>query len=245
MTESDHAQPGVTVTRRKALKTTGWMMGALCFSAAGRGQDAVPKGAGFERFTQQWLELTGELLEDGEPDEDRYVYRLSALVAALGVDQLPPRTRTSFEKEGMQSGPAYGAGDRFIVEFELEPGAVIQAHNHVGFDFLSVGAEGACHFRHFEPLEDPPPIRGGLREPFPLQQTRRGILTPGRMTTLTRTRDTIHWFQAGEDGAKFFDFGINFKDPGAGYKEFSMLEFDPEPLDAEQAIYEGQWVGRR
>ncbi len=239
----EHADAGVTISRRLALQSTGWALGALWLPRLARAQSSGGNDPGFDRFAREWGELAEEMLSESQPDEDRYVYRLSAMIAALGVERLPSRPRDTYANEGMRSGPSYGAGDNFLVEFELEPGAVIRAHNHVGYDFVSVGAKGECHYRHFEPLGTPPPISGGLHEPFELRESRRGILTAGRFSTLTRVRDGIHWFQAGENGATFFDFGTNLKKPGDGWTEFSVMEFDPEPIDREQGIYEGQWIG--
>lgn len=232
----------VTITRRKSLQLAGWASSFFCLQQLARGQ-AGKAGSPFDRFTDQWLSLHDEFLADAEPDEDRYLYRLCALIAAVGSGAVPARSRNSYEAEGLQSGPAYGQGPQFIVEFELAPGAIVRAHNHVGYNFVSAGSKGSCAFRHFEPVGPPPPVAGNLGKPFELLETRRGILTPGRLTSLSRTRDSIHWFQAGDEGATFLDFGTKLDGPGAGWKEFSALEFDPDPVDPERGIYEGYWIG--
>ena len=69
------------------------------------------------------------------------------------------------------------------------------------------------------------------------------VSAAGRTSSLTRTRANIHWFQAGEDGARFLDFGVKFPDPGGGYRSFSALELDSEPVDRERRIHTARWLG--
>ena len=184
-----------------------------------------------------------KLLGEQTPDEDRYLYELCALIREVPLEALPRMATPARDRNGVRSGGVWGQDELMLVEFQMEPGAVIPAHNHVGYSFISMGISGSCLVRHFEPMDDVPPKSTGRSKTFRVRESRSSVLTLGRMSHLSRTRDNIHWFRAGQKGATFIDFGTKFPDPGEGYQAFSALEVSNEPVDDQHRIYEGQWIG--
>ena len=96
--------------------------------------------------------------------------------------------------------------------------------------------------RHFEP-QGKVPATTELEKEFLIRETQSCLLTKGRTSSLSRTRDNIHWFQAGENGAAFLDFGIKFKGPGDGPKAGSSLTFDADAVDSAKCIHRAKWLG--
>lgn len=237
------ATPGVLITRRTALRGSLALATALGLDVAARAAPQDAQDPPFATFTRQWTELLRELLEEKTPDEDRYLYRLCALMRGVPAPAFPRMTQPGFDRDGLQTGGAWGKGALMIVEVKLQPDAVIPAHNHVGFDFVSLGLEGSCVTRHYEPLSDVAPASSGRSAVFQVQETRSAALRPGRSSHLSRVRDNVHWFQAGDEGATLLDFGTKYEDPGDGYREFSALEIDDEPVDARRRIFEACWTG--
>ena len=76
--------------------------------------------------------------------------------------------------------------------------------------------------------------------PFTVQRTRGGLLLPGRLSELTRTRDNIHTFRAGKDGATILDFTSTVGNSKTG---FSALQIDTEPSDTFGRLYQARWLG--
>lgn len=68
-------------------------------------------------------------------------------------------------------------------------------------------------------------------------------MSPSSTSALSRTRNNMHWFQAGSKGAVLLDFGIRFGKPGGGPKVVSSVEFDDQPLDPNTRIHTAKWIG--
>lgn len=235
---------GVRVTRRVALHGT-WALPAtwaLCGWSQARGQDPTGARGAVDAFLREWTERGEALVAQSDPNEDAHLHELCAGLARLEPGAFPPRALDAFAGMGMTTGPVHQEASFLVVELELEPGAVVRAHNHVGWAFATLGAAGEAVGRHFEAEKDAPaPTEVGVD--FRVREVSSTLLRPGRTTTLTRTRANIHWFQAGEDGATLLDFGVRFPDPGDGPQAFSVMEFDPEPADPARRIHVARWIG--
>jgi len=96
--------------------------------------------------------------------------------------------------------------------------------------------------RHYEP-EPGSPQPDVLDTPFDLREVQSTLLTRGRSSSLSRTRANIHAFRAGPEGARFVDFGVNYKDPDGGYTVFSKLDIDEAPTDPRRGIHTARWIG--
>ena len=198
--------------------------------------------AGFENedeFFERWQQLATRLLEDSAIEEEEYVRELSRDITLLPLQRVPRRTEVRFDEAGLRTGPAWMAGPIFIVEITMEPGSVVRPHNHPSHNSVTVGLEGHCTYAHYELHGDAPPAEKGTPS-FTVRETRAGVLTTGRMAELTRSRDNIHTFHAGDDGATILDFTTTV---GGGSSRFSVLEIDENPKDARGRLFEARWVG--
>ncbi len=94
----------------------------------------------------------------------------------------------------------------------------------------------------FGDLEPNPAYNSGSRASFLLRETHNEILTPGRVNTLSTTRDNIHYFQASSQGARGIDITTGFGGDGT----FSFIDFEPDkPKDARERLFEAVWIGSK
>ena len=233
---------GVHVTRRATLHGTWalpalWMLSRLSSRTDGRAADEI------EALLQRWTDSSAELVASEDPNEDAHLMRLCADLADVDPGAFPPRQRVTYDKDGMTSGPVHVGMPFIVIQFDLDPGAVIPAHNHVGWGFVSMGVRGESTVRHFEVAGEAPEPGADLETRFPVREVTSALLLPGRTSSLTRARANIHQFRAGEQGATFLDFGVRMGDPGKGPRSGSSLEVDPEPLDPRKRLYEARWLG--
>lgn len=196
-----------------------------------------------DAFLERWARQTETHAGQDKPNEDEFLHRLCADLARLDPAGFPERKQVSFQADGVASGPVAVQMPFLVLQFDLDPGAVIPAHNHVGWSFLSMGVRGEAQVQHYE-LAGTAPEPGEERDTdFHVREVSSCLLTPGRTSSLTRTRANIHAFRAGENGARFIDFGVQFPDPGEGYRSFSALAVDDEPADRERRVYAARWLG--
>ena len=167
------------------------------------------------------------------------IRELDNLISQLPLNTIPPRKKVVFERDGLKTGPAWFEGRIFVVELTLEPHAEIQPHNHPSHNAVSLGLAGTCQYEHYEIVGKAPPSIPGTPS-FTVQRTRSGLLFPGRLSELTRTRDNIHTFRAGKDGATILDFTSTVGNPKT---EFSALQIDTKPRDTFSRLYQARWLG--
>jgi hypothetical protein len=248
--QTDQVLVSKKITRRAALRASTAASACVLGSSVAlareslAAQQGAPAGepSSFEHFCEEWLAIAGDYPERGLTafPADEYLYRLGAAVTKLEFGNIPTRLTAGGSEDGLTAGLMWAQAEIFIIEQHLDPGTVFRAHNHPAFNSVTMVTKGDCKFRHFEPVGEAPDYKRDLRKTFQLQETRAGILKVGRMSSLSRSRENIHWFQAGDDGATLLDFSMGF---GGSSGDFSMLEFNPDPVDAEQRIYEGFWIG--
>ncbi|EDM76968.1 hypothetical protein PPSIR1_13180 [Plesiocystis pacifica SIR-1] len=223
---------------------------SACASRRG-GRGGAPIGpSGFDAWLDAWAER-GRAIAAGQPHdaraEDALVHELCASLSRFEPGRVPRAEALTSFGEGLRSGPVRVEGALLLVELELGPHAVVPAHNHVGYDFVSVGLSGEAQVRHYEPLAgapapDPDPARVDGRV-FQVAEVQRVRLSPGRCSSLTRARANIHWLRAGPEGARVLDVGLHFPDPGPGPRQFSALDIYLEARDRERGIYDARWIG--
>jgi len=243
----------VRVTRRTALRGAMAVPALMAISAvtapvlrAGTLPDPTDdqeRGKDIAAFMDEWQKRTAAAVEAGATDDDAHLHALLAEVARLDPRAFPPRTKDAFSNGDFTSGPILGSPTFLILEFEMAPNAPIQAHNHVGWSFVSVGVEGEATVRHYEPDGKAPDPGSELDVPFAIREVQRTVLTRGRSSSLTRTRANIHEFRSGPEGARFIDFGVNYGKPNGGYTSFSKLVIDESPTDAARGIHTARWIG--
>jgi len=210
------------------------------------GTDSAPpsEGGSFAPLThdelgRRWQSLARELLALPREHDESYAAQLAGLIARMPLAALPPLTKPR-RSPGIAGGLSWFLEPCAMIEFQMEPGAVLRLHNHPPQIVLTLCAEGEVAYRHFELEGEAPPCTeiGGA---FYARETRAGFLSAGRTTTLTRLRDGIHGFVAGKRGARIVDFTVSTT---ADIETFSYIELAPTPLDAGQRVYEARWTGK-
>ena len=247
-TATEPSSAGVRTTRRAlfrgGLALTG--MGVLSHWSRARANHATLESDHVD-FFERWIERAAELTASDDPNEDAALHELCAELTRFDRASFPEPFRVAYEENGLKIGPVGGDATLQILQIDLEPGAVIRPHNHVGFCFVSLGLQGGVRARHFEPvgveLDPPEGVSTEKASDVVLREVSSTWLTPGRTSTLTRTRANIHTFQAGDDGARMIDFGIHFSNPGDGPTRFSVLEIDDSPRDQLLRTFDARWVG--
>ncbi|MEQ8763988.1 MAG: hypothetical protein RL885_08675 [Planctomycetota bacterium] len=224
------------VNRRSVLCLPIGMAAAIGLRRFGRD---FPREDDFARFAERWTKLFDGLNAESALHEEAYLHELTAALAGVPRRAFPERMKVSYERDGLKSGPGWAKGSIFIVDVSLGPGAVIPAHNHVGYCNVSLGLEGGCEVRHYEPKDVAPEAKSGT-ETFLVRETKRIWLAPGRVSDLRCDRDNIHAFRAGPEGARLLDFTTRLENPGRGYQSFSALEVQEEPEDG---FYPARWIG--
>ena len=235
----ESSDAGVRVTRRTVLRGSAAAMVSALLGRMAFASSSERPAAASEAFYDAWRALSARLETEPTLREEGYIGELEVLVARLAVDDMPRRQRVVFEQDGLKTGPAWFEGKLFIVELTLDPGAVIRPHNHPAHNVVTVGVAGACTYEHYEPQGDAPPQKPDTPH-FTVRRTRAGILLPGRRSELTRTRDNIHTFRAGDEGATILDFTTTVGDPKL---DFSELEIDMRPRGALGLLHEARWLG--
>jgi hypothetical protein len=200
---------------------------------------------GFEAFVERAQRQVATLYNDASATgQDRYVQTLAAELS--GMQERPAIALG--EKSFRDLDPAVLLGTRmntrpfFVVLWELAPNAVLPAHCHPRTSVCTLCLGGRARLRHFQVAKNAPAYNSNDKASFNLQQTRDMELTPGIISTLTETRDNVHLFQAGSEGA----FGLDVTTDYGGDGSFSFLGF-LRRLDAPLGIprYEAQWLGSK
>ncbi len=248
MESKHHPHPGVAVRRRAFLRGALALpaMGVLTSWAQAHGRtqanDDAHASGDVAAFFEQWAGRAQAITTSESDADEAALHELCAGLARLDPSAFPGRKFDAYQGDGLTTGPAFFEGAFVVVELELEPGAVIPPHNHVAYDFVTLGVKGETQVRHFEP-EQGAPMPSEHGKPFLLREVSSAVLTPGRTSTLTRTRANIHGFVAGDQGAKILDFGFHFPDPGQGPSTDSHLEIGSSAVDSGRRTFEAMWIG--
>ena len=241
------ASSGLIIERRRML----WlpvMATAVMVSSNAEAQDAAkksevntPSSAGllaWNEFLRQALPQATELHRDVSPQgQDAYLHWLALMAARLQLTTIPDTKLGRFEQldPAVYFGPSYRGKPFFIVEWRLEPGAILPPHCHPNASVCTVGIAGQARIRNFEIVGQAPEFAS--RQAFRVRETHNEILSAGRANTLSAVRDNIHTLQAGRQGARGMDIST-YHGPDIGY---SFLELEHKPIDAEQRLFEAVW----
>jgi hypothetical protein len=207
--------------------------------AAARAAEGAFAPLELDEFGKRWQALAEALRAAPETSDESYAAQLAGLVARVPVAALP-RLDTP-RRPGLTGGLAWFLAPCALIEFRMDPGAVMRPHNHPPQVVLSLCAEGEVAYRHFEIEGEAPPCTE-IDGAFLARETRAGFLAAGRSTSLTRVRDGIHGFVAGKQGARLIDFTVATT---ADIETFSYIELSSEPFERERRVYEARWIGKR
>lgn len=193
-----------------------------------------------DEFARRWQALAAEILPLPAESDEAYFGQLTALITRLPIASLP-RLENPRGSGGVKAGPSWFIQPCLTVEFQMEPGAALRTHNHPPQVVVTLCAAGEAAYRHFEPHGKAPPCTQIDGSKFTVRETRSGLLRPGQTTALTRARDGIHGFVAGESGARLVDFTLSLTED---VETFSYLEVSPQPTDPARRLYSGSWTGK-
>lgn len=227
--------PGVRVTRRSLLELP--LLAALLPPRVGmRRQEPLP----FQDFTTACAERIQAHAELDFEFAESLLHELGGLAARLEAASVPRPSLGAFggyePKVGF--GPVHRHAAFMLIEWQLDPHAVLPAHNHTPVSVLSLCVEGSCWVEHFEIVGEAPPP--GEKGDFKMKQTHAQLLRPGRSSSLTPTRDGIHTFRAGPAGALGLDLNVTL--PGKG--NWSMIAHEPATADGFDKLRTARWIGK-
>ncbi len=132
-------------------------------------------------------------------------------------------------------GPSFRGSPLFIIQWRMEPSAFLPPHNHPNASVCTLGFEGEVRLRNFEIVGDAPDYES--KKTFKVRETHNQTMTHGRISTLSPSRDNIHCFQVGKEGAR----GIDINTMVGKVAPFSFLEISEKPLDSTKLIFEAAW----
>ncbi len=245
--------PGITVERRRLLWLPVAVASQALLAAAARAQEAVSAGGGSvpvpddplapltrAALGERWQALARTQRARVATADEPFVHQAMAWIARLPDAELATLAKPR-PASGFAAGPTWQLMPCLTVEFQMAPGAELRLHNHPPQVVISRCIDGEVRFRHCEPIGTPPPCTRIDGTKFEVRETRTGVLKAGQMTSLTRVRDGMHGFVAGEHGARLVDFIATMSDDSS---TFSYVALSDEPLDEERRTFEAVWTGK-
>jgi hypothetical protein len=188
----------------------------------------------YEEFATRAKTLAKEL--KAGVNEDGYLFAVAALAARLtSVPAIRLERFGSFDPP-VEFGPLFVEPPIFVIQWYLSPGAVLRPHNHPNANVVTLGLEGECRIRNYE-LDGSAPAFSSTTQ-FRVRQTHDDIITPGRINTLSSTRDNIHEFRAGRLGARGIDIGTMVAKQDA----FAFVDIEANPVDPDTRVFRAKWV---
>lgn len=240
----EEVSPGVFVERRRFLTGSAAAFAFAAVGAAAVGQerpgtaDASPtnqakrQGLTYEEACEQMHALGSKLVDADSPNEDAYLYQVASIL--LRMEAVPTPKFGGRGKVGFARG--YRKKPLSIMQIRMEPGARLKWHDHRNYNGVLFGAEGSIRCRNYDiEGETATPPRG---EDFTIRETADLLLTKGRVSSLSRTRDNVHDLEAGEKGGRVLDVFTFFKGKRGGS---TYMNVDEEPVDAKNRRYRARW----
>ena len=193
----------------------------------------------WDEFTKQCLPNAVELHKDSTAQgQDAYLYWIASKAAQLDLTTRPSAKLGALEgiKPTVEFGVGYRGTPFFVVEWRMAPNAFLPPHCHPNASVCTVGIDGDAEIRNFEIDGSAPEFTS--TQPFQVRETRRGLVSNGRIITLSSKRDNIHTFRAGKDGARGIDIST-YHGPNVG---FSYLDIQKKAKDEANHVYDAAWT---
>jgi len=194
-----------------------------------------PGTLAWDEFIKQAVPVAQQLVADPGYSVDEYLFRIGSLATRL--KELPDSKLgpyTDVDKR-VWFGPSFRGKPFLIIQWRMDPDAVLPPHNHPNAAVCTLGFEGVVQLRNFEIVGEAPDY--AAKKSFLIRETRNERMTSGRISTLSPSRDNIHTFSAGKEGARGIDINtmVNKSAP------FSFLNMNEKPIDADKGLYEVSW----
>jgi hypothetical protein len=195
----------------------------------------------WDDFLKQSVPIAQQLIADPAFSVDEYLYRIGSLATRL--KEIPDSALGSYKTVDPRVwfGPSFRGSPFFIIQWRMEPGALLPPHNHPNASVCTLGFEGEVRLRNFEIIGEAPDYAS--KKTFRVRETRNETMTHGRINTLSPLRDNIHCFQVGSEGAR----GIDINTLHGKTNDFRFLDISKTPADSEKRIFEAAWseLGRQ
>jgi hypothetical protein len=221
---------GVSVERRALLLLGG---ASVAFFGCRNARAAALEDETYASFLRSAAEALGALLPATTPSQqDEYIYTAAAKVRRAAAVPFPEGMKDT----GLDIRPIDKTRVFSVVAYRAAAGIIQPPHNHPGYSVATLGYEGAVRVSYFEHDGIPPPY--SIREPFRIRKTSERWLRPRDIATLTPSRDNIHTFEAGPNGARWIDINTELA-PGSG--DFSYMRLIPTASNRVGDLYQARW----
>jgi len=240
--DTNELAPGVTIERRAIF----WAPLAVAAAVLRTPQPARAATAAppldWDDFIRRCpADAAAEFARDASQiGQDAYLHRIAAW--AVRLKAAPDTKLGAFAglDPKVEFGPSFRGVPFAVIQWRMAPRAILPAHCHPQFSVCTVGMEGEARVRHFEAYGPAPAFDSGTKTPFLMRETRSQIVAPRRISTLSSTRDNIHYFEAGNAGARGLDITTGYGGDGS----FSFVAFQPDkPKDPKKQLFEAVWTG--
>jgi hypothetical protein len=191
-------------------------------------------GLSWDEFLKQAVPVAQQLIGASAFSVDEYLYRIGSMATRLSEipdSKLGPYTQVD---PRVWFGPSFRGSPLLIIQWRMEPGAFLPPHNHRNASVCTLAYEGEIRLRNFEIVGEEPGYDS--KKSFRVRETRSEIMSRGRISTLSPSRDNIHSFQAGKETARGIDINTLH-----GTNDFSFLNLAEKPLNVESRIFEATW----
>jgi predicted metal-dependent enzyme (double-stranded beta helix superfamily) len=222
--------PGVSIERRSLLLLSG---ASMVFFGCGRARAAALEDENYVNFLRSAAETLSALLPATTPSQqDEYIYTAAAKVRrAVGIPFPEGMKDTGLDIRPIDKTKVFS-----IVAYRAAAGVIQPPHNHPGYSVATMGYEGAARVSYFEHDGTPPAY--SIRDPFRVRKTSERWLKSRDIATLTPSRDNIHTFEAGPNGARWIDINTELA-PGSG--DFSYMRLTPATSERTGELYQARW----
>lgn len=218
MPDSNELPPGVTAERRAIL----WAPLAVAAATA----------LDWDDFIRLRPAEAAELARDTSAmGQDAYLHQIAAWAVRLKAAPATKLGAFAGLDPKVEFGPSFRGVPFAVIQWRMAPHAVLPAHCHPQASVCTVGVEGEA-----------PAFASGSQTPFLMRETRSQIVSPRRISTLSATRDNIHYFEAGDAGARGLDITTAYGGDGS----FSFVAFRPDkPKAPNKQLFEAVWTGMK
>ncbi|MGE0594720.1 MAG: hypothetical protein AB7P07_00015 [Hyphomonadaceae bacterium] len=216
------------------------------FAAHASVEPITPGGAisGEERLS--WEEFIALAQSDAQrlvanrtlTGQDAYLHAIAQHAARLGeLPLVDPEDFGALEPSYSFDMLRYAAPFA-VIFWRMAPGAVYPAHNHPSTNVCTVCTAGNAVVRNFHAAAAPPITE--REASFDVVETGHDLLEPGVVNLVGESRNNIHWFEAGPQGAD----GLDITTTHGAMQPFSFLRLGNGALEAPGVRrFSARWVG--
>lgn len=146
-----------------------------------------PDKLSWDDFLKLAVPVAQQMFTDPGFTVDEYLYRIGSLATRL--KEIPDTKLfpyTAIDKRVLFA-PSFRGTPFFIIQWRIEPGATLPAHNHPNASVCTLGYEGEVRLRNFEIVGEAPPYT--VKKTFQVRETHSQLMAHGRLNALSPTRD--------------------------------------------------------